>query len=332
MNSFLLKSSIVILLFAMNSICAFAQTSKFIYLQSENKEEFYVKLDKKVLNSSPAGYLIIPKLSDNTYPLTIGFYDAGMPEISTIVKIRDANLGFLLKNSADKGWALLNLQTMQPLAIKKEFPSGREEKAGPDIDEFSRILAEVVNEPSIAWAPVVKPDDIVVMQPVIKTAEKKIPVSPKIDTVQQKKPAAPVVEGKKVVKTKSKPSEQKTSGTPQVDSVMEKKSASPSLITITNANCKKTATENEYLKLRKQMAGEANEKNMIKAANKQFLNTCYSTEQVKNLSVLFVNEEEKYKFFVAAYPHVSDTNNFGILKDLLTDNYYKTRLDAMVNH
>ncbi len=330
MTSFFLRSSIAFLLFAMNSNWAVAQTSRFIYLQTENKEGFYVKLDKKVWNSSPAGYLIIPKLSDNQYPITIGFYDAGLPEISTSIKIRDANIGLLLKNSTDKGWTMLNLQTMQPLAIKKEFPSGREEKAGPNIDEFSRILAEVVNEPSIAWAPVVKPNDIVVTQPVIKTEEKKIPVSPKIDTVQQKKPAAPVVEGKKVVKTKPKPSEKKTPVTPQVDSVMEKKPAAPSLITITNANCKKTASQNEYLKLRKQMAGEVNEKNMVKAANKQFLNICYSTEQVKNLSVLFVNEEEKYKFFVAAFPYVSDINNFGILKDQLTDNYYKTRLDAMI--
>lgn len=331
MNSFLLKAGIFILLFAMNSICAFAQTSKFIYLQSENKEEFYVKLDKKVLNSSPAGYLIIPKLSENTYPLIIGFYNAGLPEISTIVKIRDANLGLLLRNSTEKGWALLNLQTMQPLAIKKEFPPGGEEKAGPGIDEFSRILAEVVDEPSIAWAPVVKEDNVVVTQQVIKTEEKKTPVSPKLDTVEQKKPAAPVVEGKKLVKTKSKPGEKKTPLIPQADSVMEKK-AEPALVTITNANCKKTATQNEYLKLRKQMAGEANEKNMIKAANKQFLNTCYTTEQVKNLSILFINEEEKYKFFVAAYPHVADTNNFASLKELLTDNYYKTRLDAMINH
>lgn len=332
MNSFFLKSGIIFLLFAMNSIGALAQTSRFIYLQSENKEEFYVKLDKRVLNSSPAGYLIIPKLNDNIYPLTIGFYGAGLPEISTIVKIRDANLGFLLKNSADKGWAILNLQTMQPLAIKKEYPSGREEKAGPNIDEFSRILAEVVDEPSIAWAPVVKADNVMVKQPVIKTEEKKTPVSPKIDTVQQKKPATPVVKGKNVVKAVPKPNEKKTPVSPQVDSVMEKNPASPSLITITNVNCKKTATQNEYLKLRKQMAGEANEKNMIKAANKQFLNTCYTTEQVKNLSILFVNEEEKYKFFVAAYPHVSDTNNFGSLKDQLTDNYYKTRLDAMIRH
>jgi len=236
MNSFLLKAGISILLFAMNSICAFAQNSKFIYLQSENKEEFFVKLDKKVFNSSPAGYLIIPKLSDNTYPLIIGFYEAGLPEISTIVKIRDANLGLLLKNTADKGWSLFNLQTMQPLAVKKEFPSGKEEKAGPGIDEFSRILAQVVDEPSIAWAPVVTEESIVVAQQVIKTEEKKTPVSSKVDTVEQKKPAEPIVDGKKVVKTKTKPGDKKTAVPLPVDSVMDKKPAPPPLVTISNVN------------------------------------------------------------------------------------------------
>ncbi len=308
MNSFLLKFQVIFFILLMNSICVVAQTWRFIYLQTENKEEFYVKLDKKVLNASPAGYLIIPKLSENTYQLTIGFYEAGLPEISTSVKIKDVNMGFLLKNS-DKGWAIFNLQTMQPLAIKKEFPSGREEKAGPNVDEFTRILAEVVGEPSIAWAPVAKTDNEVVTQQVKKTEEEKTPVAvsskPKKDSGRIKKQGA-VVKETKATTSVSNP--------------------------VTNSNCKKTATESDFLKLRRQMAGEANEKNMIKAANKHFLNTCYSTIQIKDLSILFINEEEKYKFFVAAFPFVSDVNNFGILKNQLTDNYYKTRLNAMINH
>lgn len=295
MHSFFVKFKIVFTVLLINSFCAVAQNARFIYLQTENREEFYVKLDKKILNSSPTGYLIIPKLSEQVYTLTIGLYQGG-PEISTSIKIRETNLGLLLKNTADKGWTMLNLQTMQPVAIKKEFILGKQETVDPNVDEFTRILAEVVDEPSIAWAQVFKADNVSVTQQINKTEEKKIPDSHKIDSAR------------------------------------EKKSAPPAPKAITNANCKKTASQNEYLKLRKQMAGETNEKNMIKAANKQFLNTCYTTEQVKNLSILFINEEEKYKFFVAAYPYVADTNNFGSLQDQLTDNYYKTRLNAMIRN
>ena len=79
------------------------------------------------------------------------------------------------------------------------------------------------------------------------------------------------------------------------------------------------------------MAAQSNEKNMLVAAYKQFIKSCFTTEQVKNLGVLFITQEEKYKFFVAAFPFVSDTHNFGTLDDQLTDNYYKTRFKAMLN-
>ncbi len=305
MHSFFLKFTVVFIVLLINSVCVAAQNARFIYLQTENREEFYVKLDKKILNSSPAGYLIIPKLGEQVYSLTLGFYLEG-PEISTSIKIRETNLGLLLKNTTDKGWTMVNLQTMQPVAIKKEFPPGKQEGVGPNVDEFTRILAEVVDEPSIAWAPVVNPGNEGRVQKVEKPEEKKIHIpARKIDTGRIKKADI---------------------------AVKEKITVKPVSDKITNSKCKKTATQNDFIKLRKQMAGEANEKSMIKAANKQFLNTCYTTDQIRNLSILFINEEEKYKFFVAAYPYVTDTNNFGSLQDQLTDNYYKTRLNSMIRN
>ncbi len=305
MHSFFLKFKVIFVALLIVTVGATAQNARFIYLQTENKEEFYVKLDKKLLNSSPSGYLIIPRLSENLYTLTIGFYLGGMPEITTSVKIKDVSLGYLLKNTADKGWTMVNLQTMQPAAIKKEVPQEKQETAGPNVDEFTRILAEVVDEPSIAWGPVIKTNDVVV-QPIKKAEEKKPDIpTPKIDSVIVKKADVAVKEIKPVTPVPAK---------------------------VTNSKCKRTASQTDFIRLRKQMAGEANEKSMIKAANKQFLLTCYTTEQVRNLSILFINEEEKYKFFVAAYPYVADTNNFGSLQELLTDNYYKTRLNAMLRN
>ena len=80
------------------------------------------------------------------------------------------------------------------------------------------------------------------------------------------------------------------------------------------------------------MAAQTNEKDMVKTATKQFIKTCFTTEQVKNLGVLFISEEERYNFYVAAYAYVSDTNNFAALEEQLTDEYYKTRFKAMTNH
>ena len=71
---------------------------------------------------------------------------------------------------------------------------------------------------------------------------------------------------------------------------------------------------------------------MLDAAKKTFKNTCFSVEQVKNLSALFLNDAGKYIFFDAAYPHVYDSQNFGILQNILTDQYYISRFKAMIRN
>jgi len=99
-----------------------------------------------------------------------------------------------------------------------------------------------------------------------------------------------------------------------------------------NPDCKKTAEQNDFLNLRKQMAAEQNESDMIKVANKQFISICFTTEQIKNLGTLFITEGERYKFFVAAFPYVSDSKNYGLLEDQLTDKYYISRFNAMIRN
>ena len=78
------------------------------------------------------------------------------------------------------------------------------------------------------------------------------------------------------------------------------------------------------------MASETNADDMIKAAKKRFKSACYSTEQIKNLSVLFLKDETRYNFFDAAYPFVHDTQNFADLVTALSDEYYITRFKAML--
>ena len=80
------------------------------------------------------------------------------------------------------------------------------------------------------------------------------------------------------------------------------------------------------------MTGESNDDDMVKAAIKLFKQKCYSTDQVKNLSVLFLNDEGKYKLFDAAYPHIHDTQSFKELESQLSDAYIITRFRAMIRN
>ncbi|MEO5781937.1 MAG: DUF4476 domain-containing protein [Ginsengibacter sp.] len=98
-----------------------------------------------------------------------------------------------------------------------------------------------------------------------------------------------------------------------------------------NSDCKNFATEEDFLKLRKKIVAENNDENMIKIAKKSFKTKCFTTEQIKNLSVLFLKDEGKYMFFDAAYAFVSDSDQYYTLEKHLTDNYYIMRFRAMIH-
>ena len=98
----------------------------------------------------------------------------------------------------------------------------------------------------------------------------------------------------------------------------------------TKSDCSFFASDNDFLKLRKKMAAETSDDGMIDEAKKYFKIKCFTLSQIKNLSTLFLNDNGKYKFFDAAYTHVSDPDNFSSLASELKDEYYVNRFKAML--
>ena len=96
------------------------------------------------------------------------------------------------------------------------------------------------------------------------------------------------------------------------------------------SSCKATASENDFLKLRKNMAAENDEESMIDAARKYFKSKCFATEQVKHLSALFLTEESKYNFFDASYKYVHDKDQFSSLQSELKEEYFIKRFKALI--
>jgi hypothetical protein len=99
-----------------------------------------------------------------------------------------------------------------------------------------------------------------------------------------------------------------------------------------NSNCKVNALEEDFLKLRKKMASAKTADEMVSNAKKVFKAKCFTTDQIKNLGVLFLNDSGRYNFFDVAYPFVSDSNNYKLLENQLIDPYYKSRFQAMILH
>ena len=392
-----MKSSILVLLMLSVKIFSIAQQNHFVYLQTDNKQSFYVKIDDKLFSSSSTGYVVIPKMQTGNYNFTIGFPKNEWPQQTLPLKIDNNDLGFLLKNFEDKGWGLFNIQTLKVTMASSTSANTLTTGAQNKTDGFSNVLADVVNTPALKEEKV----EIIVADS-LPSAKTQIAVIPAkefnsvkiitttldnsgrsakyidstentIDTVQvfitYEKIAVenPVKEDKPKGKKEEIKSETKflnielrnpnstsdtnkgklTQDISEVVPIMQEKEARA--VTINNeplkpaneyslkplsinSDCKSLANENDFLKLRKKIAAENKDDDMISVARKAFKSNCFSTEQIKNLSVLFLKEDGRYRFFDAAYPFVYDSQNFSSLQSQLTDEYLINRFKAMIRH
>lgn len=499
-----IKRLVAVIFICVCGLSAKSQQVHFVYLQTENAQPFYVKLNNKVFSSSTAGYLILANLSDGDYSLNIGFPKKEFPEESFPVSINSKNEGFLLKNFNEKGWGLFNMENYSILMGTGNI-NGTAVSTSQSIqdDPFSKMLANVVkdstilhkNEPVKVDTVVAKNDapgnnkDTVAMAPADTLLNKNITAEPlktdsasdqsqanlvaKTDTANasktdsilvvpdDQKPATvdvdvtktvtanepekqglvftpakkymskkgkdgmemiyvdPNLDGndtvrifmpseKKVLKTEAdlntvvqndtpvaslkdtsaivkpgaveKPKEIASNNdntTPSlpppvfienINSIKKKDSSSkkvdedvksmpdtessalkqpesqndvpkdnivvlPQVVesSTTNSDCKAFANNEDFLRLRKKMASENHDDQMIKIAKKYFHTKCYSTEQIRNLSYLFLSNEGKYRFFDAAYPFSSDSEQYKTLQSQLTDSYYINRFKAMIH-
>ncbi|MFT3680388.1 MAG: DUF4476 domain-containing protein [Ferruginibacter sp.] len=392
-----------------------AQQNHFIYIQTENKQPFYVRMDKKVISSSVSGYLIIPRLIDGTYNFTVGFPQNEWPEQAFNCVVDKKDQGFLLKNFGDRGWGFFNLQTLDVTMNIAKDSKGKSSET--KTDEFSTMLSTVVNDPSIKQVeqveekkPVIEekkpeikeeksntPEIVTTIPPPVEkstqsfikkdrvdigTAGQEIvyidiegdkrdtitvfipwetqPPAPKTtatDTKEsEKQPEIKALQGDASSKTQetteiqkpateigasedNKKTEQEKETKflnievvppVQKDSVSIEEASVPKKPVMINSDCKNYATEEDFLKLRKKMVSAGEEDKMIEVAKKAFKTRCFTTDQVKNLGVLFLNDAGKYNFFDAAYPFVSDSHNYSSLAGQLSDPYYINRFKVMI--
>jgi hypothetical protein len=96
--------------------------------------------------------------------------------------------------------------------------------------------------------------------------------------------------------------------------------------------CQTVANNDDFLKLRRKMAARTNDDGMLDEARKYFKSKCFSTEQIKNLSTMFLSNAGKYNFFSAAYNYTTDVENFSSLQSELKDEYYISQFKVMLHN
>jgi hypothetical protein len=414
-----------------------AQISHFVYLQTDNKQPFYIKYNNRIISSTASGYIILSKLNDGIVNFSLGFPQTNEPEQKFAITIDRTEKGYLIKNFNEKGWALFDLQTA---AITYAQANTVQTGSNPTVvttppanDPFTNMLSNVTQDSTVKTVTVKKEE-----KPVVVDTPKSAPVIAKVDTPkkedvvvqtppQEKKPERvttkeekPAVDTPKVqeptiqepvwvapaksvvqrirrfdsregsdlvfevvetngvrdtirlfiaadssVMNTAAPEVKQEITEPKKDTILttplpqselkilpevkkeEVKQDTPvtkreepkseiktepvtKTPVIPNSNCKEEATEDNFLKLRKRMAAQNKEEAMVNEAKKVFRAKCFSTSQLRNLAVLFLTDEWRYRFYDAALPFVSDFSSFKSLGDTITDDYYKKRFQALL--
>ncbi len=411
------------------SIAAKAQQNYFVYVQTDNKQPFYIKLNEKIISSSAAGYLVIPKLTTGNYQLMVGFPKDQWTHQTFNIAIGTTDAGYLLKNFGEKGWGLYNIQTMEismngapaPSITKnvtetndvfaatlsgvantnlsvpkeniptpaKETPATTKEATPTPIKSSTKSIIKKIKTikeddgKTIVYTDkhdnntdtisifisaenkvVANPTEVVTNSETEKTAQIKDKkfleiemTNPNANAEEKKEPmqkeesvSTPFVEHKaKQEEPVSSPivepvtKKEEVVSTPILEPVIKKeepisapivesvvKTEKPKLTF--NSDCKANATEEDFLKARRKMVAEDNDDDMVDAVKKIFKQKCFTVEQIKNLSVLLLNDAGKYKLFDAAYPFTSDTQNFATLQFILKDEYFINRFKAMIRN
>ena len=441
------------------------QDNHFMYVQTENNQPFYVRLNGKVFSSTTGGYVILPKLASGDYQLNIGFPKNEYPEEEYHISLNEHNEGFLLKK-LDNKWSLLNIES---LALIEGSSTAPEMQVKVQSDPFSSMLANVVKDSSLLKENI----PVVPTQPKVDSGEKTqttfttsdsqkvertevltvIPDQSKENSITETQTTFATSDSEKVehkkdvavvptpepepqpekqdynqkqstsvanisVSTNQKPftrllvmnekdgldliyldnkendtirlfmpvanlhstpeqqpriiynpepkdsqsftitptvvnpddfkTKEATAEKPTEEKKLDKIIYSPEDKPIgqdsekvkssqviqsseVNSDCVNFATDNDFLKLRKRMAAETDNDKMLDVARKIFKNKCFSTEQIRNLSYLFLDDEGRYRFFDLAYAFTSDSNQYNTLQSQLKDPYYINRFKAMIH-
>ncbi|MBK9318391.1 MAG: hypothetical protein IPM91_05895 [Bacteroidetes bacterium] len=172
-----MKRFIFLIVLAVFFMTASAQKVYFMYLQAEPAQPFFLKLNGKVHSSSASGYLILSRLADTSYTITIGFIKPGIREQVFTVRMEQKDHGFLLKDFGEKGWGLFDLQRLTVQYSETVPVNGQQQAtAGKQVSPFTDLLSKATGDPSLRENP-----------PAPKVEEVKPEVKPAIVVVEPTK-------------------------------------------------------------------------------------------------------------------------------------------------
>jgi len=209
-----MKRILVCFLFFVIAFTANSQKVYFVYLQADQEQPFFVKMNGNIYSSSSSGYIILSKLHDGSYNFSIGFPKNKWPEQNFSLQVYQKDQGYLLKNFAEKGWGLFNMQTMvvQMSSAENAIGEGNVKADQKNISVFTDILSKATDDPSlkdkVVLPKVEEKKQELIAQEVVKKEEpivetKQSTVAKPVETIDQAvvKKEDTVLKEKEIIKT-----------------------------------------------------------------------------------------------------------------------------------
>ncbi len=100
---------------------------------------------------------------------------------------------------------------------------------------------------------------------------------------------------------------------------------------LVNSDCGNIMDDGTFRKMLRKFVASSSDEGMLDVFRKQSRNYCMETSQIKTLAQLVVGEDARYRLLDMAYSKTYDTEKYGSLESVLTDNYYKGRFKAMLH-
>jgi len=201
---------------------------------------------------------------------------------------------------------------------------GKKEKDSAKTASTTKSQATEKKEAPKKWNPFAKKKDTLTTKTPSQTKTQPAPKS------EEPKKWNPFAKKKDTLTTKT-PSQTKTQPATKSEEPKKWNPFAKNKAAEETKKCEPAAHE-DFLKLRRRMAERTNDDGMLEEARKYFKEKCFTTEQIKNLSSMFLSNAGKYNFFEVAHKGVTDKENFSSLQAELNDEYYVSRFKTLVGN
>jgi hypothetical protein len=136
----------------LSGVVSSSKAQHYFFIEADNQQAFYIKKNDSIYSSSANGFLIIPRNTEKTFTITVGFSMNKFPEVQFKLDEMDRDKGFQLKNFQEKGWGLFDrssLLVIMQSATGVKVVENKVNKPQLEGGDFANMLSEVTDDKTL---------------------------------------------------------------------------------------------------------------------------------------------------------------------------------------